>query len=249
MNLIVDIGNTRAKLAVFEGEEILSYELVEYCNVLKVLLGYKDRFSISKSIVSNVGNDIEGLTSFLKNNFFHINLDSSTKLPIDVNYNSPETLGVDRRALSVAAFETNKNKTSLVIDMGTCITYDLVTSEGTFQGGAISPGMNMRFKAMHNFTESLPLVSFKDSDNRVGKSTEMALVNGVVFGIQAEIDAYIDDLKSEYGKISVIITGGDLPFFVNKLKNSIFADQKILLRGLNIILNYNFKNRNEDITD
>ena len=245
MNLIVDIGNTNVKLAIFQGEEIIHFETVDYVRLLEVLGGYIIKFNIKKSILSNVGAEVEGLNDFLQNHFYHINLDRNTSLPITINYDTPETLGVDRIALSVASFYESKGKNSLVIDMGSCITYDFITSEGVYEGGAISPGLNMRFKSMHNFTESLPLVSIRESQSIIGKNTEMSLVNGVVHGITAEIDSYIDSLINEFGEISVFISGGDHGFFVNKLKNSIFADQKILLRGLNKILNYNFKNRNE----
>jgi type III pantothenate kinase len=243
MNLIVDIGNTNAKLAVFKDDDVVHFETVDYAELMDVLDTYLRKFDITKSILSNVGAQIEGLNEFLKKHFYHINLDSSISLPIGINYDTPETLGVDRMALAVASFYQSKGKNSLVIDMGSCITYDFTTSEGEYQGGAISPGLNMRFKAMHNFTESLPLVSIRESQSIIGKNTEMSLVNGVVNGITAEIDSYIDALIKEFGDISVFISGGDHRFFVNKLKNSIFADQKILLRGLNKILNYNFEKK------
>ena len=248
MNLIVDIGNTNAKLAVFSGDEVISSETVEYSKIMDVLHSYLSIFNINKSIISNVGAEIEGLEEFLKNNFFHINLSYKTKLPITINYDTPETLGVDRIALAVAGYSASNGTNCLVIDMGSCITYDFITSKGVYEGGAISPGLSMRFKAMHNFTESLPLVSFIESKSIIGKNTKMSLVNGVVHGITAEIDSYIDKLICDVENISIFISGGDQGYFVNKLKNSIFADQKILLRGLNEILNYNFKFRNENIT-
>lgn len=249
MNLIVDIGNTNAKLAVFQGEEIINSETVEYAILMNVLKSYLLKFKINKSILSNVGEKIDGLNDFLSDHFYHINLDYNTKLPIIINYDTPKTLGVDRVALSVAAFNMSNGKNSLVIDMGSCITYDYITSKGVYEGGAISPGLNMRFKAMHNFTESLPLVTIRESQSIIGKNTEMSLVNGVVHGITSEIDSYIDKLNNDIGNISVFICGGDQPFFVKKLKNGIFADQKILLRGLNKILNYNFDIRNENTTN
>lgn len=244
MNLIIDIGNTNAKLAIFQNEDIIHFETVNYAVILGVLQSYIEKFKITKSILSNVGAEVEGLKDFLDKNFYNINLDNHTALPITINYDTPDTLGVDRIALAVASFYKSNRKNSLVIDMGSCITYDFITSDGVYQGGAISPGMNMRFKAMHNFTESLPLVTFRESQSIIGKNTEMSLINGVVHGITAEIDSYIDSLINEFGEISVFISGGDHVFFVNRLKNSIFADRKILLRGLNKILNYNFKLRN-----
>lgn len=248
MNLIIDIGNTNSKLAVFKGEEIINFETVEYDKLLSVLNSYLLKFKINNSILSNVGAEIEGLNEFLTSHFYHVNLDYKTKLPITINYDTPETLGVDRVALAVGALNLSKGKNSLVIDMGSCITYDYITSKGIYEGGAISPGLNMRFKAMHNFTESLPLVTIRESQSIIGKNTEMSLINGVVHGITSEIDSYIDKLNESENNISVFICGGDQPFFVNKLKNSIFADQKILLRGLNKILNYNFEIRNENTT-
>lgn len=246
MNLIIDIGNTNVKLAVFENNEIINFETVDYAELLDVLVEYNVKFNITKSILSNVSAEVDGVIEFLQNHYYHINLTNKTNLPISINYNTPETLGVDRIALAVASFIESKGHNSLVIDMGTCITYDFVTAQGQYEGGAISPGMNMRFKAMHNFTESLPLVSIRESQSIIGKDTEMSLVNGVVHGITAEIDSYIDSLIREFGEVYVFISGGDHLFFVNRLKNSIFADRKILLRGLNEILNYNFKIRNEE---
>ena len=247
MNLIVDVGNTNIKLSVFSGENMVCYDIVSRVLVLDMLKDYLSKFEITKSIISNVGEPIEEVEKFLKGIPYHISLNSNTKLPISIDYDTPETLGVDRMALSVASYSASKGTNSLVIDLGTCITYDLVSSKGVYKGGAISPGVNMRFKSMHHFTESLPLVSMKDTNSVVGKNTEMSLVNGVYHGICAEIDYYIDSVSEEFGEVCVFISGGDHPFFVNKLKNSIFADQKILLQGLNEILNYNYNIRNENI--
>jgi type III pantothenate kinase len=246
MNLIIDIGNTNIKLAVFKDETLLRSEIVNFNNFTDLLIQFIDAYDIKKSILSTVGGQFDGIEVFLEYCFYHINLSSKTKLPITINYETPDTLGADRIALAVEAHAHSNGLDSLVIDMGTCITYDFVTAEGVYQGGAISPGLNMRFKAMHNFTESLPLVTIRESQSIIGKNTEMSLVNGVVHGITAEIDSYIEMLTNEFGHISVFISGGDHAFFVNKLKNSIFADQKILLRGLNRILNYNFNIRNEE---
>lgn len=242
MNLTIDIGNTRVKLVVFNGEELIESDVVLHNEIIKLLHSYAIKYpSIKRSIISNVGAEINGLSDYLKKTYEHLNIDTKTNLPIKINYKTPETLGVDRKALSVAAYKINKGNNSLIIDMGTCITYDVVTSKGIYEGGAISPGLDMRFKAMHNFTEQLPLVNFKETDSIIGKDTKSSMINGVRLGIYSEIDAYIDALKMEYKKLSVFITGGDSQFFVDKLKNTIFADRFFLHRGLNMIIDYNFK--------
>lgn len=242
MNLTIDIGNTRVKLVVFNGKELIESDVVLHNEIIKLLHSYAIKYpSIKKSIISNVGAEINGLSDYLKKTYEHLNLDTKTNLPIKINYKTPETLGVDRKALSVAAYKINKGNNSLIIDMGTCITYDVVTSKGIYEGGAISPGLDMRFKAMHNFTEQLPLVNFTETDSIIGKDTKSSMINGVRLGIYSEIDAYIDALKMEYKKLSVFITGGDSQFFVDKLKNTIFADRFFLHRGLNMIIDYNFK--------
>ena len=245
MNLIVDIGNTRAKIAVFENNELHEVEAVEYKDAIAFIKSLQVKYSITAAIISNVGNPQIELEEYLASNFEYVKLSSNTPIPVKINYATPATLGVDRRALAVAADEFSKDKSVLVIDMGSCITYDYIEAGGIYHGGAISPGVNMRFKAMHNFTESLPLVSIKDSDSPIGKTTEMSLVNGVLYGVKGEIDSYISQIKELDENILVIITGGDHPFFVNKLKNSIFADSKILLKGLNSILNYNISKIDE----
>ncbi|MCK5782728.1 MAG: type III pantothenate kinase [Flavobacteriales bacterium] len=236
-------------MAIFNNDEFVEMFVVAYDKLIERISELLKIHDIDKSIMSNVGAEIDGLEDFLNSKFFNITLTSSTKLPITIDYDSPETLGVDRRALAVAANSLNPNANSLVIDMGSCITYDVVKKGACYLGGAISPGMNMRFKAMHNFTESLPLVIFKETNSIIAKDTESSLINGVVFGISSEIDGYIDSLREQFGEISVFISGGDHAFFVDKLKNSIFADQKIIMKGLNIILDYNFKFRNEETTN
>ncbi|MCK5824371.1 MAG: type III pantothenate kinase [Ichthyobacteriaceae bacterium] len=239
MNLIVDVGNTRVKLAVFNNNELVDSCAVNYNVVIDAIKKYQNKYKINKAIVSNVSAKIDGLEEYLKNNFSTIILNSQTKLPIKINYTNPETLGVDRRALAVAGNQLYPNGNCLVIDMGTCITYDFVTSDGEYLGGAISPGMRMRFKSMHEFTESLPLVDGNVPKRFVGKNTQESINNGVVLGISAEIDGYISGIQAEKGDVSVLITGGDASFFEKSLKNSIFADSILLLYGLNIILRHN----------
>jgi type III pantothenate kinase len=242
MNLVIDVGNTRAKLGVFDGSDMLFSCAVDYSDVYDQIDKLKSEFIIDAAIYSNVSGTLGGLRNYLQNEFYTLELNKNTSLPIKIAYSSPDTLGVDRRALSVAGALSSQGKACLIIDMGSCITFDFVTSENIYLGGAISPGARMRFRAMNKFTNSLPLVDLFESDNLIGNNTTHSLNNGVYFGIIAEIDAYIDKIRSKYGEIKVFITGGEHDFFVNKLKNSIFADRNFLLHGLNEILGYNFKN-------
>jgi type III pantothenate kinase len=241
MNLVIDVGNTRAKLGVYRKSNLIYSTAVDYDDVFREIDRLKTLYSFKAAIYSNVSGTLSGLGEYLRKDFYTLELNTDTKLPVEIAYASPITLGVDRRALSVAGALSSKGNACLVIDMGSCMTFDFVNSDNEYLGGAISPGARMRFRAMNKFTNSLPLVDLFESDNLIGNDTIHSLNNGVYFGIIAEIDAYIDKIKSKYGEIKVFITGGEHEFFVNKLKNSIFANRNFLLLGLNEILEYNFK--------
>jgi type III pantothenate kinase len=160
-------------------------------------------------------------------------------LPIGVNYDTPETLGVDRIASAAAAHHRFPGENILIIDAGTCITADLLTADGVFQGGLIAPGINMRIKAMHQFTDHLPEVQPTTSITYPGKSTKESLIVGSVNSAVAEMVTLIQQLKSQYGDIRVVVTGGDLSYFDKHLKNEIFASPNLVLDGLYQILKIN----------
>ncbi len=242
MNLIVDVGNTLVKFAVFKENHLLfkdSVELSEFENAYKHI---KKKFTaLSTSIVSSVGKLDNTSVQLLKKRLDVVELDYSTKLPFENAYKTPKTLGVDRIALVSASVLKFPNVNALVIDAGTCITYDFITHDNIYLGGAISPGIRLRYKSLNNLTANLPLLDTKAPKNITGNSTSSSIHSGVVNGVVKEIDGIIDEYRQKYSDLTVILTGGDANFLSNQLKNSIFANSNFLLEGLNFILEFNSK--------
>jgi type III pantothenate kinase len=160
-------------------------------------------------------------------------------LPIQINYKTPETLGVDRIAAVCGAIDIFPNRSSLVIDAGTAITYDFIDGHGNYEGGAISPGIEMRFEALHTFTERLPLVTKNGDLTLIGNSTETCIRSGVLNGVVAEMEGIINNYKQLYPDLGVVLCGGNSFFFENRLKPTIFATPDLVLSGLNRILLHN----------
>lgn len=164
-------------------------------------------------------------------------------LPFVIKYRTPDTLGLDRLAGVAGAWSQYRNETSLVIDVGTCIKYDLITKKGEYLGGNISPGLQMRLKAMHLMTSKLPQVEPYERYEAMGTDTVSALQVGACTGAIHEIEGFIKEYKKMFGKLNILLTGGDSHFFVNKLKTKIFAAPNLVLQGLNEILDYNVQKR------
>ena len=241
MNLAIDIGNTSAKIAVFgRGEAI---ELCQGSN--QSLRGLEDicqRYPIQKGIWSTVITPSQTIKEQLENLPFPLmEFDYQTPIPIRNLYQTPQTLGTDRLAAVIGAYDQMPNHDILVIDAGTCITYDFIDHKGRYHGGNISPGMNMRFKALHTFTGKLPEVRAIGKVPPYGQTTENAIRAGVIHGIEYEIDGYIRQLLKKYPSLLVFLTGGDDFSFDTNLKSLIFADGLLVLKGLNRILEYNDK--------
>ncbi|GGD89937.1 type III pantothenate kinase [Planktosalinus lacus] len=240
MNLVVDVGNTLVKMAVFSGKTIVYKKIVVKNDFDKTLDLVLEEFSeVRKAILSVVGSFSEKSTSRINKHFQTIYFTPESKMPFLNEYTTPKSLGVDRLALVSAAFDQFPGKNCLVIDMGTCVTYDFINSEGHYKGGAISPGINMRYKALNAFTERLPLLDVNAPENIIGNSTQTSIHSGVVFGISFEIDGVISQYKQENKDLTVILTGGNAHFLRDRLKNSIFANSNFLLEGLNFLLEYN----------
>ncbi|HKJ06390.1 MAG TPA: type III pantothenate kinase [Flavobacteriaceae bacterium] len=240
MNLIIDAGNTQVKLAVFNQTNLVYTETVSYINFVTAALNIHAKWACKKAIISSVKNisklDIEKLKAV----FNLIILSNKTQLPFKISYKTPETLGVDRIALASAAFNQYPKQNVLVIDAGTCITYDFINAEGVYQGGSISPGLQMRFKALHQFTDKLPLLTTSELDNiLIGKSTTESIIIGVQQGVINEIDSFINSYRKKNKNLTVVLTGGDTKYLAKRLKNSIFANPIFLFKGLNSILLYN----------
>ena len=238
MNLVIDIGNTNVKLSTFEDNEIVAKQVVEYDQLLLQL----KKLNFTKGIVSNVGNaDLE--KNILCDYPTIISMSSKLKLPIESSYSSMESVGNDRLANAVGAYVKNPNANSLVIDAGTCLTYDFVNANNCYLGGAISPGLNMRFEALNTFTEKLPLLNKASKKlNLIGGDTNSSIVSGVVNGVQGEIINNIATYRSKYPLLTIFMTGGDTEFLqsiVGIEKNGIFAHENLTLIGLNHILETN----------
>lgn len=195
---------------------------------------------LDRAILSSVKPYDEDLKDFLKNNFgYFLELDHVTKLPIENLYETPETLGKDRLAAAVGANELFPDQNLLIIDAGTAVTYDLVSDKNQFLGGNISPGMEMRFKALNQFTGRLPLVGQSDYYQQFGRNTVEAIRAGVQNGLIFEMEQTIEFFNRNYQNLQIIMTGGDSYFFDKKLNYSIFVHFNLTLIGLNRILEHN----------
>ncbi len=241
MNLVLDIGNSSTKVALFENGQIIEQFVAETLT-RELLDGLKQKYaSLSYAILSSVARVDNSILSFLEQSFdFFIKLDHQTPIPLENCYRTPQTLGLDRLAAAVGANSLFPKTDLLIIDAGTAITYDLVDHHHRFLGGNISPGLKTRFRALHEFTHQLPLVESSDEWPLIGQTTEEAIRAGVLNGLVFEMDAMIDRMKKDYPKIITILTGGHSFFFDKKLKNAIFAQFEITLIGLNRILEYNY---------
>jgi len=238
MNLIFDIGNTRTKVALYKGERLLKKVIWKKCDLKAVKSFVKNR-KITNAALSSTATVSQAVESFLQEKYFYIRLSHKTHLPITNKYKTPATLGKDRLAGVVAAFGIFQNQNTMVIDAGTCITYDFIDAKGNYLGGGISPGIQMRFEAMNVFTANLPLVQKKNSKKFIGNDTETSLRVGGQMGAVMEIRGFIEAYKTSFGKINIILTGGDSKTLAKYFKNHIFVNNNLVLRGLNKILNYN----------
>ncbi|MBL4592262.1 MAG: type III pantothenate kinase [Flavobacteriales bacterium] len=237
MNLVIDIGNTLVKLAVFEGDKLLE-TIVEKQLEESLIVSLYENHNIKKGIYASVRASNEDETLLKKYNFYP--LSHLTPLPLAIKYKTPETLGIDRIAAVVGAKVKFKNTDLLVMDLGTCITYDFVNSKNEYLGGAIAPGFQMRFKALNHFTGKLPLVNFNVANLKlIGNTTETSIVSGVYNGMKNEVIGAINSYLSQYETLKIVVTGGDINLFDLEPKNRIFADEFLVLKGLNEILNYN----------
>jgi type III pantothenate kinase len=238
MKLIIDIGNTSSKVAIFDGEEIIKHQILSKLTLADVIL-FAKKHAISTSIISSVKQK-DSITNELIRHFNALFLTHKMAIPIFTNYNTPETLGKDRLAGIVGANKEYPNKNILLIDAGSCITFDFFMDD-TYCGGRISPGLQMRYDALYTFTNQLPQISISDTHFMIGKDTNSSIISGVQQGAIDEMDAVIDIFRKENKDSVVILCGGDYNFFDKHLKNSIFADPFIVLKGLNIILEFNAK--------
>ncbi len=241
MNLIIDVGNTRIKAAVFENDTLLEVVIFKTNDLLKKVDFLINKYTIDKGIISSVKNISTNQLNQLHKKLSFLVLDASTKVPFKNLYKTPKTLGVDRIALVANAVRKFHKKNVLIIDAGTCITYDFVSASKEYLGGAISLGIEMRYKALHNYTSKLPLLEKNVPANFIGNTTEESIHSGVVNGVIREINGVIEQYERENTFLTLVLTGGDTYFLAKQLKSSIFANPNFVLEGLNTILIYNNK--------
>ena len=243
MILAIDIGNTRIKYAVFEQNTIIFSEVSSRENMKNAIENILQNYSkIDCLVVSSVGitekSDFEMFSTLVK--LFFVNHD--ILLPYYNSYTTPKTLGIDRVVLSAGAVLQFPDKNRLVIDAGTCVTYDFIDDKNVYHGGAISPGIKLRYESLHKYTAKLPLLTISEPEKTIGNSTQESIHSGVINGITFEINGFIESLKVDKDNFIIILTGGDAIFLANRLKNTIFANSNFLLESLNSLYQYQKKN-------
>ncbi|PRX45656.1 type III pantothenate kinase [Salegentibacter salegens] len=240
MNLIIDVGNSAVKSAVFQNAKILRSYVFPFEKFFEKFQQIKKDYpQIAFSILSSVIKDTSEIEEILRNETKLFVLGENTRLPFKNNYASPQTLGKDRLALVAAGAKEYSNTNLLIIDAGTCITFDFKNDKNEYLGGAISPGLQMRLKALHHFTAKLPLIELEENISLIGDSTQKGMLSGVLNGVAAELDGIIDRYKADYKYLTIILTGGDTQILSKRVKNGIFANPNFLLEGLNYILEFN----------
>ena len=236
MNICVDIGNTNIKYGVFQKTQLIKVvKSVDPDSLIAAL----DKDDYDHCIISVVGNLSDTLKNRIPKSKKILFFDYQTPIPISLSYDTPETLGVDRLAAAIGAWYQFPGKPLLVVDIGTCITYDFISAQGVFEGGAISPGVELRYKALHNYTAHLPLIEGTSETALIGSDTKSAIQSGVINGLSEELEGMISRFLKKSPDLNVIITGGGAIFFESKIKAGIFVAPEILLVGLNRVLIYN----------
>jgi len=238
ISLCLDFGNTRLKVAVFNGRDFQEEINLPEATVASIT-ALMNQWEPKKVILSSVINhdpEIEGIMA--AQTTFH-RLSHASLLPLTTPVGKPETIGADRLALVASAVDLFPKQHNLVIGLGTCITYNFINNQHEFLGGSISPGMNMRFRAMHEQTALLPYIKAESPFPLIGYDTKTNLLSGVIWGMTKEIDGIIDEYALKYSNFNVLLTGGDMPFFVPHLKNRIFADPNLIFKGLYAISEFN----------
>jgi len=241
MRLILDFGNTFQKCAIFDDKKMLAFERFSKIKLDDIITFIKPFQEIKSVILSSVINNDEMITNWLKTNYHFIELNSSTPIPISNKYATPDTLGKDRLSAAIGATSLFPKQNVLSIDAGTAIKFDLVNSKREYLGGSIAPGLYLRFKALHTFTDKLPLVPYNNEHPLIGNDTQSSILSGVMNGAIAEINGLIDEYKNRFNDLKIVFTGGESIYFVKSIKSDIFADSNLVIKGLNEILKFNEK--------
>jgi len=243
MILAVDVGNTRIKAAVFEGSTVLENFVFEKNELEKKIKKILKKFqNCTDLVVASVGNiEKQSFLTFESETNIHF-FTHEDSFPFNNKYATPKTLGIDRMILAAGATLQYPKQNRLVIDAGTCITYDFVDENDNYLGGAISPGLRLRYESLHSYTAKLPLLALEMPEQYIGNSTIQAIHSGVVNGFVYEIDGFIDEYKANFANFIIILTGGDAEFLAKRLKNTIFANSNFLLESLNQTFQYKIDN-------
>ncbi|OYU82178.1 MAG: pantothenate kinase [Flavobacterium sp. BFFFF1] len=243
MILTIDAGNTRIKGAVFEQHTLVDTFLFETETLQeKILKILNENGNITDIVIASVGKAAFEEFLIFSERVNVRTISHQDVFPFKNLYETPLTLGIDRMVLAAGAVLAYPGDNRLVIDAGTCITYDFVNDQDEYLGGAISPGIRLRYKGLHQFTAKLPLLERQDPENFIGKSTNEAIHSGVINGVLHEIDGFIAQYQAQCPKFTIILTGGDAEFLAKQLKNTIFANSNFLLESLNHIFHYTNQN-------
>ena len=239
MLLTIDVGNSRIKGAVFEQDILIDLFILSSNDALtvfaKIFIQYP---KINRAIYSSVGKLDENVLQFIQSKVKTQVINQSVNFPFKNKYDTPATLGIDRMVLAAGATLLHPNSNRLVIDAGTCITYDFINKENQYLGGAISPGLTLRYKSLNDYTQNLPLLERNNTDFIIGNSTENSIHSGIINGLTYEIDGFISQYFHKYQDLTVILTGGDAEFLAKRLKNPIFANSNFLLESLRLLSTY-----------
>lgn len=245
-NLVIDIGNTNTKLAVFKGKLLVFFQSILELN-MAALASLIQEQEVEFSTLSSVRPEDTALISFLKTHTQYLPFSTRLNTGIQNHYQTLATLGQDRWAKVIAVHQAFPGQNCLVIDGGTCITYDVLDGQERYYGGSISPGIGMRFRALQHFTGKLPLVDWNREIQEIpdGTSTDRAITNGVLQGVVNEVEGFIALNNNKYQNLKVVITGGDAAFLLDQLKNSIYApqinhDPYLVLKGLNEVIAFEY---------
>ena len=239
MNLVVDIGNTLLKLAVFDGGRLVAQQCVGELRE-ETFAGLLGGARAARAVVASTRGEAPAIVEAVRRHTdYLLEFTPATPVPIGNAYLTPATLGRDRLAAAVGAATLYPRRNALMVDFGTAVTLDFVSADGVFRGGCISPGMAMRFRALHEYTAALPLCDATDSAELLGRTTDEAVRLGVMNSLAFEIEGYIARMQGEIEDLCVIFTGGDTNFFAKRIKNTIFANCNLVFWGLNRILEYN----------
>ena len=239
MNLVVDIGNTLLKLAVFDGGRLVAQQCVGELRE-ETFAGLLGGARAARAVVASTRGEAPAIVEAVRRHTdYLLEFTPATPVPIGNAYLTPATLGRDRLAAAVGAATLYPGRNALIVDFGTAVTLDFVSADGVFRGGCISPGMAMRFRALHEYTAALPLCDATDSAELLGRTTDEAVRLGVMNSLAFEIEGYIASMQGEIEDLCVIFTGGDTNFFAKRIKNTIFANCNLVFWGLNRILEYN----------